>query len=674
MSIESRKHQYGKVFDHWQIKNSLGGGIHGKTLVFRLEHTESPGMESALKVVNLIEERGSLEKLSSKEKKDYEAARGDRREKAEKEVRAMDTLKSKTNIVDYQDHTFVNWSDETGFGQDMLIRMELLTDLRYQIKNEKKQFSRSEIIAIGKDIATALILCHEKGIMHRDVKPENIFVNKDGDYKLGDFGISRILQNRSSSVAGTSIGTPEYMAPEQFSVEYDKRVDIYSLGLVLYEFANGNRLPFAKSSYITEEENHRRLLGEALPTPCCADHGLAQVILKACAFDAKDRFQTAAELRSALEMLEESESSAYATSFAIPNFGGYGTKPANSRENEQENSYIPKKTGYCPDKLNHPQKENANNKKKKYLTVLLAVVAALAALLFLKPFECREHDWKEATCTTVRECRECGEKEGAPLGHVWTAATCTQPETCSSCGATSGNALGHTWEDATCTAAKTCKTCAAVDGEPLDHIWKEATYTDPETCSVCSETRGSRLVADPIYLNELGVSYHEGKIWTRSQNAPSGSYHTNSDARSNSPNARICWSNWITPGHTSGTVKDQAGNKYTYGIFIDGSESQDYYMEFNLDGKYTTFSGTCACPDRDSAISSYVYYNASTLYSKYFDVYLDGEYKGSSPSMRADYRPQEFEFDVIGGQTLKIVYPATDGPNEIASIYDGMLK
>ena len=431
---------------------------------------------------------------------------------------------------------------------------------------------------------------------------------------------------------------------------------------MLYELANRNRLPFAESSYISEKANHRRLLGEILPAPCRADQDLARVILKACAFDADDRYQTAAELRTALKMLEESGVSTCATRPTIPNSNsystmfassaggavGYGTIPANSYGGRDDNSIPNTGRNYRSCESNHLQNEKTNNKVKKYLPVLLAVVAVLVVLLCTILSKCKEHDWKEATCTSARECLECGETEGSPLGHVWTAATCTQPEICSSCGATSGSALGH--------------------------AWIAATYSAPKTCNACGATEGSRLVADPIYLNELGVSYHIGKIWTRSQNAPSGSYHTNSDARSNSKNASICWSNWSTPGYTPGTVKDQAGNKYTYGIFIDGSESRDYYMEFDLDGKYTTFSGTCACPDRDSAISSYVYYNASTLYSKYFEVYLDGKYIGSSPSMRADYSPQTFEFDVTGGETLKIVYPATSGPNEIASIYDGMLK
>ena len=233
MSIESRKYQYGTVFGHWQIKEIIGRGSDGKSAVFRLEHTVSPGVFSALKVISLIEEQGKIEELSPLRKDDYVTARERCYRQAEQEVLLMDTLQGRTNIVDYLDHSYVDWSDESGFGRDMLIRMELLRDLRRGIR-EGRAFSEKEALKVGRDICNALILCHGKNIIHRDIKPENIFVNSSGDYKLGDFGISKITVN-SSSRASTGIGTPQYEAPEQLSNSYDRRVDIYSLGLVLYE-------------------------------------------------------------------------------------------------------------------------------------------------------------------------------------------------------------------------------------------------------------------------------------------------------------------------------------------------------------------------------------------------------------------------------------------------------
>ena len=300
MSIESRSRQYGKVFDHWQIKEFLGSGSGGKTAVFRLQRSDSSWGACALKIVNLIEERGNVEALSDFRRREYEAAREECSRSAEQEVRLMDELRGNTNIVDYLDHTFVDGSGESGYGRDLLIQMELLEDLRSDLKNGR-MFSQEEVLKIGRDICAALMLCHKKNILHRDVKPENIFRNKDGNYKLGDFGVSRVLDACPGAVASTGIGTYEYWPAEQTTGRYDKRVDLYSLGLVLYELSNGNRLPFAASTYATGKEVSLRLSGSALPTPSEAGPILAKVILKATAFKPEDRYQSAEEFLKALD-------------------------------------------------------------------------------------------------------------------------------------------------------------------------------------------------------------------------------------------------------------------------------------------------------------------------------------------------------------------------------------
>lgn len=302
MSIESRSRQYGVVFDHWQIKEFLGSGSGGKSAVFRLSRIDSTWGSSALKVINLIEEKGNIDSISAYRRNEYEQAKNECKKSAEQEVRLMDEMHGNTNIVDYLDHKFVDWSDETGFGCDMLIRMELLEDLRGKLR-DGHQYSEKEVLKIGRDICTALVLCHGKGILHRDIKPENIFINSDGNFKLGDFGVSRILSAAPTAVASTGIGTPEYAAPEQFTGRHDKRVDIYSLGLVLYELSNGNKLPFASTGYARPVDVERRQMGEPLPAPCNASKALASVILKACAYKKEDRYQTAGELLAALNSL-----------------------------------------------------------------------------------------------------------------------------------------------------------------------------------------------------------------------------------------------------------------------------------------------------------------------------------------------------------------------------------
>lgn len=364
MSIESRTRRYGKVFDHFQIGEFLGSGSGGKSAVFKLGRIDSTRGKSALKVINLIEEKGSINSLSAYRRNEYEQAKHECKKSAEQEAFLMEEMQGNTNVVDYSDHTFVDWQDETGFGYDMLIRMELLEDLRGRLRNDHR-YGEKEILKIGRDICTALVLCHNKGILHRDIKPENIFINSDGNFKLGDFGVSRILSAVPSSMASSGVGTPEYAAPEQFIGRYDKRIDIYSLGLVLYELSNGNRLPFASTSYVRPMDVERRQMGEPLPPPSNASKAFTSVILKACAYRKEDRYQTAEEFLVALNKLSgiatplpqrvtvggriqyrdvsvpNNNATQKATADNPRQTESYATVPANVRKNRESSSTVP---------------------------------------------------------------------------------------------------------------------------------------------------------------------------------------------------------------------------------------------------------------------------------------------------------------------------------------------
>ena len=130
--------------------------------------------------------------------------------------------------------------------------------------------------------------------------------------------------------------------------------------------------------------------------------------------------------------------------------------------------------------------------KKRILMVVLVLVFALA----LSACGCKHEVWNDADCVNPKTCAECGETEGAPLGHTWKAATCDAPKTCEVCAATEGEALGHSWADATCDAPKTCTTCKLTEGEALGHDWQDATTETPKTCATCALTEGERIITD----------------------------------------------------------------------------------------------------------------------------------------------------------------------------------
>lgn len=191
----------------------------------------------------------------------------------------MEYFRGNSYIVSVEDFKVMEYLDAIGW--EISIRMEYLTSfLDYCAE---KQLQEKEVIQMGLDLSKALGYCRKLHIIHRDVKPENIFVSRFGDFKLGDFGIARELDRSMSGLSKK--GTFSYMAPEMYKgEEYDARVDIYSLGIVLYKLCNHNRLPFIslQKQLITyhDKENalNRRMSGEELPMPVQADEVLSEVI------------------------------------------------------------------------------------------------------------------------------------------------------------------------------------------------------------------------------------------------------------------------------------------------------------------------------------------------------------------------------------------------------------
>ena len=133
--------------------------------------------------------------------------------------------------------------------------------------------------------------------------------------------------------------------------------------------------------------------------------------------------------------------------------------------------------------------------KKRLTLIVLVLVFALA----LTACGCKHETWIDANCETPKTCADCGETEGAPLGHSWAAATCETAKTCEICGKTEGEALGHAWVEADCENAKTCSNCNLVEGEALGHTWADATTEAPKTCETCGLTEGERIVTDPRF-------------------------------------------------------------------------------------------------------------------------------------------------------------------------------
>ena len=295
--------KYEPIFGYWKIVREIGSGSFGK--VFEIEREDfGYTYKAALKAITIPQDPTEAERLmddSMDEQNVTKYYRGFVQELVD-EFQLMSKLKGESNIVSYEDHIVV--PHETGIGWDILIRMELLTPLTRYAKEHP--ISLADAAKLGIDICKALEICRRHGIIHRDIKPDNIFVSERGNFKLGDFGIARTVEKTMSNLSKK--GTYNYMAPEVYNgSDYGPSVDIYSLGIVLYRYLNNNRFPFLPQPPEPFSHNDltaalaRRSKGEALPSPVNAGEKLAAIVLKACAYDPKERYASATEMREALE-------------------------------------------------------------------------------------------------------------------------------------------------------------------------------------------------------------------------------------------------------------------------------------------------------------------------------------------------------------------------------------
>ena len=187
---------------------------------------------------------------------------------------------------------------------DIFILMEYLTPLDDYIRNT--DFRVRDVVNFGLDVLYGLRSCHENGVIHRDIKDENIFVSDKGEYKIGDFGVSKVMKD--SARAESLKGTPNFLAPEVYLGKegYTKSVDLYSLGIVLYRLLNYSRNPFLPhfpEQYFTQDEDaafEERMSGKTPDPPMLGGDAIGQVIVKAIS-NSKERFQTADEFISAFE-------------------------------------------------------------------------------------------------------------------------------------------------------------------------------------------------------------------------------------------------------------------------------------------------------------------------------------------------------------------------------------
>ena len=388
------------VLDGWSITRLLGEGSYGR--VFEIERAEfAQTYRAALKVITVPQSKAEIESILSEgmSTPQAEAYFHGIVEELMHEFSIMFKLKGTANIVSCEDLRVLEHPD--GIGWDILIRMELLHPLLPYVYEHP--MARRDIIRLGIDICKALELCQRYNIIHRDIKPENIFISDNRDYKLGDFGIARTIERTSSGLSKK--GTYSYMAPEVYAgKEYGFSVDTYSLGLVLYRMLNKNRGPFlpqppeAITFSSREQALARRMSGEALPRPFYGEGRLGEIVLKACAFDPKDRYSSPQQLRQELEAILYTQTDAaviypdgdeltmdresYASARYAAAFGTSTSKSASATQGVFTGDYHTKAEATSEERTQsafgseEPKGAGTKKKRKKIGRLIIGIVAA----------------------------------------------------------------------------------------------------------------------------------------------------------------------------------------------------------------------------------------------------------------------------------------------------------
>jgi serine/threonine protein kinase len=269
----------GKMLGNYRVLEALGQG--GMARVYKA-HQENLGRDVAIKVLPpwYAADRSFVERFNL-------------------EARLVARL-SHPNIVTVHDA-----NEQNGH---LYIVMQLVDGGTLKHRMDRLQHDRrfmepAEVVSVFGQLANALAYAHDHGIIHRDIKPVNVLMDRSGRPILSDFGIAKVLASTQDNLTrpGAGVGTPEYMSPEQCQGgDIDRRADIYAMGVLLFETQTG-RTPFRGNNYPALAHSH---IYEAPPLPRSINPTIPvtieQIILRALQKVPRQRFQTAQEMRDAL--------------------------------------------------------------------------------------------------------------------------------------------------------------------------------------------------------------------------------------------------------------------------------------------------------------------------------------------------------------------------------------
>ncbi|MGB2769728.1 MAG: protein kinase [Candidatus Zixiibacteriota bacterium] len=272
----------GKTVSHYRVVRKLGEGGMGE--VYLAEDTK---LDRQVALKFLSEQFASDQNFKVRFKREAQAAA----------ALNHPNIITIHEVAEYEDRPF--------------IAMEFVEGESLKELTARKDLSVQKVIDLGIQISQGLAKAHQAGIIHRDVKPQNILIDKDGRARICDFGLAKLRREVMLTRTGTTVGTVAYMSPEQGQgKEVDQRSDIFSLGVVLYEMVTG-QLPFkgeheAAIVYSIVNETPEPLARYKANVP----EGLERVVEKVLRKDRDTRYQSAADITADLKELQRQSTTA----------------------------------------------------------------------------------------------------------------------------------------------------------------------------------------------------------------------------------------------------------------------------------------------------------------------------------------------------------------------------
>lgn len=240
---------------------------------------------------------------------------------------------------------------------------------------QQKVINWKEAVHFVSQILKALQHAHDKGIVHRDVKPQNIMLLQDGTIKVADFGIARFSRSDTKTMTESAIGSVHYISPEQARGEVtDDKADIYSVGVVMYEMLTGV-LPFQSDSAVSvaimqlqQEAKRPREINPEIPL------GLEQITLRAMQKNAKDRYHSAAEMLMDLDEFKKNPSIKFDYNYFVDN------EPTKFVDSKAANAAVPKPTVQKAPIVKKPEDEEEEKPANKTMPILIGIIAGVLVI------------------------------------------------------------------------------------------------------------------------------------------------------------------------------------------------------------------------------------------------------------------------------------------------------